>query len=165
MEPADNYMYYTNNKWKSPKWYFAGLMSHKNLKSFIMKFSTCLQIQYKAIVKIWSIFISSQNIAVLWFNMFKRVIKIYLALRGTFVLKYGSCVWAPQGMIRQQEIKKGLKGAASIPTDDLFPPIRRSRNHHSLSFQTQLQDIYKDSFSSPTIRYWNTLPNSRGLCS
>ena len=41
---------------------------------------------------------------------------------------------------------KGLKGAASIPTDDLIPPpppththihtIRCSRNHHSLTFHT-----------------------------
>ena len=31
---------------------------------------------------------------------------------------------------------KGLKGAASIPTDDLIPTIRHSRNHHSLTFQT-----------------------------
>ena len=30
---------------------------------------------------------------------------------------------------------KGLKGAASIPTNDLVPPIRRTRNHHSLAFQ------------------------------
>ena len=31
---------------------------------------------------------------------------------------------------------KGLKGAASIPTDDLISPIRCIRNHHSLTFQT-----------------------------
>ena len=31
---------------------------------------------------------------------------------------------------------KGLKGAASIPTNDLVPPIRHVRNHHSLAFQT-----------------------------
>ena len=31
---------------------------------------------------------------------------------------------------------KGLKGAASIPTDDLIPQIRCSRNHHTLAFQT-----------------------------
>ena len=30
---------------------------------------------------------------------------------------------------------KGLKGAASIPTNDLVPPIRHTRNHHSLEFQ------------------------------
>ena len=32
MGPADNY--YKNNRWKSPKWYFAGLMGHKNPKKF-----------------------------------------------------------------------------------------------------------------------------------
>ena len=44
---------------------------------------------------------------------------------------------------------KALKGAASIPTDDLVPPNRRTRNHHSLAFQTPLArtDIYKSSFS------------------
>ena len=49
---------------------------------------------------------------------------------------------------------KGLKGAASIPTDDLIPTIRRSRNHHSLTFQTPTArtDIYKGSFFSQTIR-------------
>ena len=40
---------------------------------------------------------------------------------------------------------KGLKGAASIPTNDLVPPIRRIRNHHSLAFQIPVAgtDIYK----------------------
>ena len=33
------------------------------------------------------------------------------------------------------------KGAASIPTDDLIPPIRHSRNHHSLTFRTPLQEL------------------------
>ena len=39
---------------------------------------------------------------------------------------------------------KGLKGAASIPTDDLVPPNRRTMNHHSLAFQSPLAgtDIY-----------------------
>ena len=32
---------------------------------------------------------------------------------------------------------KDLKGAASIPTNDLVPPNRRTRNKHSLAFQTQ----------------------------
>ena len=52
---------------------------------------------------------------------------------------------------------KGLKGAASIPTDDLIPPIRRSRNHHSLTFQTPTArtDIYKGSFFPQTIRDLN----------
>ena len=30
---------------------------------------------------------------------------------------------------------KSLKGAASIPTIDLVPPNRSTRNHHSLAFQ------------------------------
>ena len=36
---------------------------------------------------------------------------------------------------RRIMLYKGLKGAASIPTNDLVPPIRRTRNHHSLAFQ------------------------------
>ena len=57
---------------------------------------------------------------------------------------------------------KSLKGAASIPTDDLIPQIRRSRNHHSLTFQTPATrtDIYKGSFFPQTIRDWNVLPDS-----
>ena len=40
---------------------------------------------------------------------------------------------------------KGLKGAASIPTNDLVPPVRHVRNHHSLACQTPVAntDIYK----------------------
>ena len=30
---------------------------------------------------------------------------------------------------------KGLKGAASMPTNDLVPPIRHARKHHFLAFQ------------------------------
>ena len=58
--------------------------------------------------------------------------------------------------------KKYLKGAASIPTDDLIPLIRRSRNHHSLTFQTPAArtDIYKGSFFPQTTRDWNALPDS-----
>ena len=57
---------------------------------------------------------------------------------------------------------KGLKGAASIPTNGLVPPIRRTRNHHSLAFQTPMAgtDIYKSSFFPHTIRDWNLLKNS-----
>ena len=56
----------------------------------------------------------------------------------------------------------GLKGAASIPTDDLILPIRHSRNHHSLTFQTPAArtDIYKGPFLPQTIRDWNALPDS-----
>ena len=57
---------------------------------------------------------------------------------------------------------KGLKGAASIPTDDLVPTNRRTRNHHSLAFQSPLAgtDIYKSSFFPQTIRDWNTSTDS-----
>ena len=55
-----------------------------------------------------------------------------------------------------------LKGAAGIPTDDLIPPIRSCRNHHSLAFQihTARIDIYRGSFFPQTIRDWNALPNA-----
>ena len=43
---------------------------------------------------------------------------------------------------------KGLKGAASIPTNDLVPPIRRTRNHHSLAW---LGLIYTSPVSSPRL--------------
>ena len=57
---------------------------------------------------------------------------------------------------------KGLKGAASIPTNDLVPPIRRTRNHHSLAFQIPMvaTDIYKSSFFPQTIRDLNLLTDS-----
>ena len=57
---------------------------------------------------------------------------------------------------------KGLKGAASIPMDDLVLPNRRTRNHHSLVFQTPLAgtDIYKSSFFPQIIRDWNSLIDS-----
>ena len=57
---------------------------------------------------------------------------------------------------------KGLKGAASIHTDDLVPSNRRTRNHHFLAFQTPLAetDIYKSSFFYQTITDWNSLTDS-----
>ena len=57
---------------------------------------------------------------------------------------------------------KGLKGAANIPTNNLVPPIRRTRNHHSLAFQITMAvtDIYKSSFFLQTIRDWNLLTDS-----
>ena len=53
---------------------------------------------------------------------------------------------------------KGLKGAASIPTNVLIPPIRHVRNHHSLAFHTPFAntDIYKYSFFLQTIRDKNS---------
>ena len=61
---------------------------------------------------------------------------------------------------------KGLKGKASVPTDDLIPKTRRCRNQHYMAFQTPIAntDVYKGSFLKKffpqTIRDWNALPNS-----
>ena len=57
---------------------------------------------------------------------------------------------------------KGLKGAASMPTNDLVPPIRHTRNHHSLAFQIPMAgtDIYKSSFFPQTIKDWNSLTDT-----
>ena len=58
---------------------------------------------------------------------------------------------------------KGLKGKASVPTDDLIPKTRRCRNQHSKAFQTPIAntDVYKGSFFPQTIRDWNALPDSQ----
>ena len=55
---------------------------------------------------------------------------------------------------------EGLKGKASVPTDD--PKTRRYRNQHSMTFQTPIAntDVYKGSFFPRTIRDWNALPDS-----
>ena len=57
---------------------------------------------------------------------------------------------------------KGLKGKASMPTDDLIPPVKRCSNHHSLAFQVPIAntDSSKCSFFPQAIRDWNTLPDS-----
>ena len=57
---------------------------------------------------------------------------------------------------------KGLKGKASVPTDNLIPKPRRCRNQHSMAFQTPIAntDVYKGSFFTQTIRDWNALPDS-----
>ena len=49
---------------------------------------------------------------------------------------------------------KGLKGKASVPTDDLIPKTRRCRNQHSMAFQTPIANtyVYKGSFFPQTIR-------------
>ena len=46
---------------------------------------------------------------------------------------------------------KGLKGKASVQTDDLIPKTRRCRNQHSMAFQTPIAstDVYKGSFFPP----------------
>ena len=57
---------------------------------------------------------------------------------------------------------KGLAGAASVPTNDLVPPIRRTMNHHSLAFQTPLSgiDSYIKFLPPQTIRDWISLTDS-----
>ena len=57
---------------------------------------------------------------------------------------------------------KGLKGKASVPTDDLIPKTRRCRNHHPMAFQTPIanQHVYQGSFFPQIIMYWNALPDS-----
>ena len=55
---------------------------------------------------------------------------------------------------------EGLKGKASIPTDDFIPKTRRARNQHSMAFQTPIANVYKGSFFHQTIRDWNALPDS-----
>ena len=58
---------------------------------------------------------------------------------------------------------KGLKGKASLPTDDLIPLVRRCRNDHSIAYQVPIANtnIYKCSFPpAQTIREWNALPDS-----
>ena len=57
---------------------------------------------------------------------------------------------------------KGLKGKASIPTDDLIPLVRHCRNDHSMAYQVPIANtgIYKCSFFPQTIRDWNALTDS-----
>ena len=57
---------------------------------------------------------------------------------------------------------KGLKGKASVPTDDRIPKTRRCRSQHSMAFQTPIAntDVYKGSFTPKTFRDWNALPDS-----
>ena len=59
-------------------------------------------------------------------------------------------------------LDKGLKGKASLPTDDLNPKTRSCRNQHSMAFQTPIAntDVYKSSFFPQTIRDWNAFPDS-----
>ena len=48
---------------------------------------------------------------------------------------------------------KGLKGKASIPTDDLIPLVRRCRNHHSMAYQVPIAntDIYESGLFQPWV--------------
>ena len=53
---------------------------------------------------------------------------------------------------------KGLKGKASIPTDDLIPKSRRGRNQ--LPLLVPMFISYEGSFFPQTIKDWNALPDS-----
>ena len=57
---------------------------------------------------------------------------------------------------------KGLKGKASISTDDIIPLVRCCRNDHSMAYQVPIANINIDkcSFFPLTIRDWNALPDS-----
>ena len=47
---------------------------------------------------------------------------------------------------------KGLKGKASVPTDDLIPKTRHCRNRHSMAFQTPLPiQMFIKVVSSPRL--------------
>ena len=64
---------------------------------------------------------------------------------------------------RLKLLYKGLKGKASISTDDLIPLVRRCSNDHSMAYQVPIAntDIYECSFPPPqTIRNWNAFPDS-----
>ena len=83
-------------------------------------------------------------------------------VRGTYVYETGSMTgilkqlkWESLKKRRKDSrlkmLHKGLKGAASLPTNDLVPPIRHTRNHplpwHSKSQWLGL--IYTSPVSSP----------------
>ena len=92
---------------------------------------------------------------------------------GNYNYETGSMTGIP-GQLKWESLKKrrkdnrlillykGLKGKASVPTDDLIPKARRCRNQHSMAFQTPIAntDVYKGSFFPRTIRDWNALPDS-----
>ena len=82
---------------------------------------------------------------------------------GNYVYETGSMTGILKQLFKWESLKKrrkdsrllmlykGLKGAASIPTNDLFPPIRRTRNHHSLAFQTPRAGTDTSPVSSPRL--------------
>ena len=74
----------------------------------------------------------------------------------------GQLKWKRRKDNRLILLYKGLKGKASVPTDDLIPKTRRCRNQHSMAFQTPIAntDVYKGSFFPQTIRDWSALPDS-----
>ena len=95
----------------------------------------------------------------------------YIVLTGNYNYETGSMTGI-LGQLKWESLKKrrkdnrlillykGLKGKASVPTDDLIPKTRRCRNQHSMAFQTPIAntDVYKGSFFPQTIRDWNAPP-------
>ena len=71
---------------------------------------------------------------------------------GTYVLSFTSL----------ELVSPMSETVLNIPVNDLVPPIRHVRNHHSLAFQTSFAntDIYKCSFFPQTIRDWNSLTDT-----
>ena len=61
---------------------------------------------------------------------------------------------------------KGLKGAASIPTNDLVPPHQAYQESSLPGIQIPMAgtDIYKSSFFPQTMKDWNLLTDSLYLC-
>ena len=89
----------------------------------------------------------------------------YIYETGSMTGILGQLKWEPLKKRRKDNrlilLYKGLKGKASVPTDDLIPKTRRCRNQHSMAFQTPIAntDVYKGSFFFPqSIRDWNALP-------
>ena len=93
---------------------------------------------------------------------FKRNLRRYIYETGSMTGILEQLNWESLKKRRNDSriimLYKGLQGAASIPTDDLFPPVRHVRKHHSLAFQTPFAntDIYKSIFFPQTIRDWNS---------
>ena len=85
-------------------------------------------------------------------------IRDYSYETGSVTGIYGQLKWESLKKRRKDNrlilLYKGLKGKASVPTDDIIPKTRRARNQHSMVFQTPIAntDVYKGSFFSQTIR-------------
>ena len=90
----------------------------------------------------------------------------YVYETGSMTGILGQLKWESLKKMRKDNrlilLYKGLKGKARIPTDDLIPKTRRSRNQHSLAFQipSASKDLYQYCFFPHTIRDWNDLPES-----
>ena len=104
------------------------------------------------------------GISTLWHFRLPLPIQMFTKVASSAIL--GQLKWESLKKRRKDNrlilLYKGLKGKASVPTDDLIPKTRRCRNQHSMAFQTPIAntDVYKGSFFPQTIRDWNALPDS-----